>query len=179
MTKRETDKRQDALLGDLENIRALLDEEQQALEHQASTDNDVEATPETNVPLLEDVIAGGIAVEEQFLTGAVTLETESEEFPGLDEEMIEALMGDEWRAATRKIFNEARQKIDDHEGTWTPDATDELNDALKVRIDATVERWLHQLVADNIDALRQQLVGALGKELTHLLEDFDEGDRGR
>ena len=131
------------------------------------------------MPLLEDVIAGGIAVEEQFLTGAVTLETESEEFPGLDEEMIEALMGDEWRAATRKIFNEARQKIDDHEGTWTADATDELNDALKVRIDATVERWLHQLVADNIDALRQQLVGALGKELTHLLEDFDEGDRGR
>ncbi len=173
MTKRETDKQQDALLGDLENIRAVLAEEQQAL-----TD-DLEATPETNVPLLEDVIAGGMAVEEQFLTGAETLDTESEEFPGLDEEMIKALMGDEWREATRKILNEARQKIDDHKRTWTPDTTNELNDALKVRIDATVERWLHQLVADNIDALRQQLVGALGKELNHLLEDFNEGDRGR
>ncbi len=174
MTKRETDRQQDALLGDLENIRALLAEEQQAL-----TDDDVEATPETNVPLLEDVIAGGMEVEEQFLTGAETLDTESEEFPGLDEEMIKALMGDEWREATRKILNEAREKIDDHKRTWTPDATDELNDALKVRIDATVERWLHQLVADNIDELRQQLVGALAKELNHLLEDFNEGDRGR
>ena len=174
MTKRETDKQQDALLGDLENIRALLAEEQQAL-----TDDDVEATPETNVPLLEDVIAGGMEVEEQFLTGAETLDTETEEFPGLDEEMIKALMGDEWREATRKILNEARQKIDEHKRAWTPDATDKLNDALKVRIDATVERWLHQLVADNIDALRQQLVGALGKELNHLLEDFNEGDRGR
>lgn len=174
MTKRETDKQQDALLGDLENIRALLAEEQQAL-----TDDDVETTPETNVPLLEDVIAGGMAVEEQFLTGAETLDTESEEFPGLDEEMIKALMGDEWREATRKILNEARQKIDGHKRDWTPDATGELNDALKVRFDATVERWLHRLVADNIDALRQQLVGALGKELNHLLEDFNEGDRGR
>ncbi len=173
MTKRETDKQQDALLGDLENIRAVLAEEQQAL-----TD-DLEATLETNVPLLEDVIAGGMAVEEQFLTGAETLDTESEEFPGLDEEMIKALMGDEWREATRKILNEARQKIDDHKRTLTPDATNELNDALKVRIDTTVERWLHQLVADNIDALRQQLVGTLGKELNHLLEDFNEGDRGR
>ena len=105
----------------------MLAEEQQAL-----TD-DLEATPETNVPLLEDVIAGGMAVEEQFLTGAETLDTESEEFPGLDEEMIKALMGDEWREATRKILNEARQKIDDHKRTLTPDATNELSRARRVR----------------------------------------------
>ena len=183
--KRSSGKQTDALLGDLENIRTLLSEGEQALSEgeqalsegeQALSAEEHEAATEINVPLLEDVIDGGMVVDETFLTDTTAFAPESEEFPGLDEKMIKALMGDEWRETTRKIMAEARQKIQDD---WAPDADDDLNEALRVRMDATVERWLHKLVADNIAELRTQLVGALAEELRHLLDDGNEGDSGR
>jgi hypothetical protein len=71
---------------------------------------------------------------------------------------------------------EARQTI---QGDWAADANDDLNEALRERMDATVEHWLHKLVSDNIAELRTQLVGALAEELHHLLDAGNEGDSGR
>lgn len=185
MSKRKGGKPTDALLGDLESIRTLLSEEQQALseeqqalseERQALTAEEHETAIEINVPLLEDVIEGGVMVDETFLTDTSAFAPESEEFPGLDEKMIKALMGDEWRETTRKIMAEARQTI---QHDWDPDTNDALNEALRERMDATVEQWLHKLVSDNIAELRERLVGALAAELHHLLDAANEGHSGR
>lgn len=163
-----------ALLGDLESIRTLLDEQD------AGDSTDPEADPEgvsagpeaaepaaptdDDVPLLEDVVHGGVSLKESFFAGEGDF-VENEEAGGLDDDIFKALLSDEWRDSARGLLDEARGVIEAHQNEWTPEHTDELNAALKVRIDQTLERWLHELVQRHIGDLRETLLRSVGNEL--------------
>lgn len=159
------------LLGDLESIRSLLEEEEQKKEAEgkrpegrAHGQEAAEPTGDDDVPLLEDVVHGGVSVNETFLSGQGDFE-ESEGSSGLNEEIFKALLSDEWRESARELLDEARSVIEKHQTEWTPAHTDELNQALKVRIDETVQQWLQQVVQERLHELRGELLGALNAEI--------------
>jgi len=140
------------LLGDLESIRSLLDDREEISEDDAE------------VPLLEDVVHGGVSVNESFLSGEGDF-IETAGTSGLDEEIFKALLSDEWREAARGLLDQARAAIEQHQSDWTPEHTDELNQALKARIDETVQQWLRQVVQNRIDELGALLLQAVSEEL--------------
>ena len=58
---------------------------------------------------------------------------------------------------------------------WAPEDTDELHEALKVRIDQAIGDWMRELVQANIDDLRAHLVHELDAALReHLKGDLPE-----
>jgi hypothetical protein len=92
--------------------------------------------------------------------------TEAEEPPiGLDDDMFNRLLGDDWRQAAAVLLDEARGSIEAHSQQWTPQDTDELNEALQVRIDETLHRWLRRTVQERIDDLRAELLTAISDQL--------------
>lgn len=134
------------LLGDLESIRSLLDEEE-------------------DVPLLEDVVHGGVSVNETFLAGEGDFAPTGENDSGLNDELFKALLSDEWRESARELLDEARAAIERYQAEWTPRHTDELNQALRARIDSTVQDWLQSVVRERVDELRQVLLTAVSEEI--------------
>lgn len=164
-----------ALLGDLESIRTLLDEQDDGSAAAAEDIAHDSAVPEPqpedlpsddDVPLLEDVVHGGVSLKETFFAGEGDF-VENEDAGGLDDDIFKALLSDEWRDSARGLLDEARGVIEQHQNEWTPEHTDELNAALKVRIDETLERWLHELVQRHIGDLRETLLRSVGDELEH------------
>jgi len=135
------------------------------------------------VPLLEDVVRGGVSVNESFLSGEGDFQ-ESEEASGLNEEIFKALLSDEWRESARALLDQARDAIEQHQTEWTPAHTDELNSALKVRIDETVQTWLMDAVRRHVDELRGVLLDALSDEISVTIDRqfnrraFDEDSDG-
>lgn len=217
MNAKRSDKRANALLGDLESIRTLLSEEEKAAQAETEALDPIEpdvALPPTeteqppeddvrvddvrvdDVPVLEDVVEGDTEVDEPALeeTPAVDLKPgpeqtpdpvqssapeqtaeperkpepapEGEETPiGLDDSMFKQLLGDDWRQAASELLDDARASIEAHSQQWTPEDTDELNEALQVRIDETLHRWLRQTVQERMDDLRAELLTAIGDQL--------------
>lgn len=107
--------------------------------------------------------------------------TKAEESPiGLDDDMFTRLLGDDWRQAAAGLLDEARGSIEAHSQQWTPQDTDELNEALQVRIDQTLHRWLRQTVQERIDDLRAELLTAIGDQLEaavkHRFNDAQPGE---
>jgi len=155
------------LLGDLESIRSLLEEN---AENPAPPEDD-------EVPLLEDVVHGGVSVNETFVSGEGDF-ADSDEASGLNEDIFRALLSDEWRQSARELLDEARAAIEKHQTEWTPEHTDELNAALKVRIDETMQQWLRDLVASRIDDLRRELLTAMSEQIrTTIDEQFQHKTR--
>ena len=148
------DKESGALIGDLESIRTLLDDEEQAgitasAGGDSSTGNDV--------PMLDDKVA--IAAEPDQHPGALT------------EDLFDSLLSDGWKSQADAVLEGARQTIDDQAQQWTPDDTDDLNEALRVRIDDTIYQWLQTMLADHIDELRAQVLDALSDEIKLRVKD--------
>ena len=138
-------------LEDLESIKHLLDEEQQA-QVEASDIND-------DVPLLDDQIAD--TAEER-----------------LGDETFNALLGDAWRDSVEDMFANARADIEANSTEWLPEHTDELAAALKVRIDASVRAWLAETLEANIHRLRERIVTELSEEiLTHMREKIGKNTK--
>jgi hypothetical protein len=160
--KRKGSKRTSGLLGDLESIRSLLEENDEPRDEEAGEDEDV--------PLLEDVVRGGVSVNESFLSGEGDF-TETGEGSGLNDEIFKALLSDEWREAARDLLDEARAAIEKHQHEWTPEHTDELNQALKVRIDETVQQWLRQVVQSRIEELRSRLLEAVSGQIRTTIDE--------
>lgn len=153
------------LLGDLESIRTLLDEQDaDHAEEPEAAGADPAEPPDDDVPLLEDVVHGGVSVNETFFSGEGDF-IENDEASGLDDDIFKALLSDEWRDSARDLLDEARGVIEQHQTEWTPAHTDELNAALKVRIDQALEQWLHDLVQRHIGELRETLLQSVGAEL--------------
>lgn len=148
------------LLGDLESIRSLLEENEQ-VRKQAGEDD---------VPLLEDVVHGGVSIKETFVGGEGDF-TAGEDTSGLNEDIFKALLSDEWRESARELLDEARAAIEQHQTEWTPEHTDELNAALKVRIDETMQRWLRDLVASRIDDLHRELLTAMSEQIRATIDE--------
>jgi len=154
------------LLGDLESIRSLLDEseDEQARSAERAPDDD-----EADVPLLEDVVHGGVSVNETFLSGEGDF-ADTTGSSALNDEVFKALLSDEWRESARELLDQARAAIEQHQTEWTPKHTDELNHALKVRIDETVQTWLLEAVQSRIDDLRAELLRAVTEQLRVTIE---------
>jgi hypothetical protein len=144
-----------ALLGDLESIRSLL-AEQQAAEGQR------DSMPDDEVPLLEDVVQGGVSVNEAFLSGESDF-GESDSGSGLPDDIFQALLSDEWRESTDQLVEEARAELGNVRAE--PDTAEALNEALKLHVDETLQRWLRALVLSNIDDLRRELLEAVRQQL--------------
>lgn len=171
--KPQSPKRTSGLLGDLESIRALLGEAEHdprpggkapGAEAEPDTGSGSEGSGEDDVPLLEDVVRGGVSVNETFLSGQGDFQ-DSDEASGLNEEVFKALLSDEWRESARELLDQARQAIEQHQTEWTPAHTDELNEALKVRIDETLQQWIRQTLASRADELRRTLLSALSEQI--------------
>jgi hypothetical protein len=164
------------ILDDLESIKELLDEEEARL---------AEESGEAPVPLLDDLIDGGLTLEEQdyevvrsTLTDEPSPETESR----LDNDLIDTLLGDEWKRAASDLLTQARGAIEANRNQWTPEHTDELNEALRVRIDATLSAWLRTKIRDHMDELHSELLHAaetaIIDRIALLTEEQESGDEG-
>lgn len=158
-TEDNRDDSPDELLGDLESIKELLNEEEQA------------AAQSTEVPLLDDMVDGAYTLEESssLLSATPVLgggrrpasgRSRSADAPGryMSEDLFDALLGDQWKSSASDILTEARGAIEAHRNAWTPDDTDELNEALRVRIDETLTEWLKETVRERMDDLRAALL---------------------
>jgi len=152
----------DELLGDLESIKELLDEEEEAEQAAASPD----------VPLLDDMIEGAYTLDDSTsllnatpaLGGGRRSRTQSastkDEPEGryLSEDLFDTLLGDKWKSSASDILTEARGAIEAHRNDWTPEDTDELNAALRVRIDETLTEWLKETVRARMEELHAVLL---------------------
>jgi hypothetical protein len=119
--------------------------------------------PDDDVPLLDDVVDGGLTLDEAPL--AQLPDIDDSEPSRIDDALFELLLGDEWREAAAGVLEDARGQIEKHSDRWAPEHTDELNEALRVRIDAAIQTWLEELVMTNMADLRQSLVSALADTL--------------
>ena len=151
----------DELLGDLESIKDLLDEQQQRTASNLPSSDDA---TEAGVPLLDDMIDGAYKLEERsFLTAATPAlggGRGKQKNRYMSEDLFDALLGDEWKASASDILTEARGAIEAHRNQWSPDDTDELNDALRVRIDETLSVWLRKTISERMDELHTELLRA-------------------
>lgn len=191
----EQDDDANALLGDLESIRSLLDESDSAA-NVAAAGSDEQAHAEADgaqgdsadagessdepgvdddVPVLDDVIDGALTLSEAELdsdsqrslaTDVSTEQGASTPSGGLSDEVMSALLDDDWRTRAENLLAGARQDIENNREDWQPEYTDELTDALQVRIDATVHDWIGRTLTRHIDELRGELVNALSVELS-------------
>jgi len=148
-----------ALLGDLESIRTLLEEEA-AAEAAAS---EAQAQESQDVPLLDDVVEGALRLDEAMLDRDPAFDQTAT--GGMDDELFQALLGEGWKKSAGLILERTRATIEEHRNDWAPQDTDELNEALKVRIDATLRRWLKRLVLAHIDELRGELLQTVAAAL--------------
>jgi hypothetical protein len=76
----------------------------------------------------------------------------------LSEDLFDALLGDRWKSSASDILTEARGAIEAHRNDWTPEDTDELNAALRIRIDETLTEWLKETVRTRMDELHAALL---------------------
>ena len=140
---------QNALLGDLESIRALL-------EVPSPTDD------ADDVPTLEDMVGGGYSINETRLTPDVPLSAQVGD-SALADETIEALLGDEWRERADQILARARVSVDDIDTAGSLNG--ELDARLRRRIARTLDDWLAEIVQTRIDLLRTRMLELLDVEL--------------
>ncbi len=161
MTSNKPQDPPDALLGDLESIRTLLDEDAEgqsaAAEQPAAVEQPLEDSADNiqiddQVPLLEDVVA----------SASPSAGPDS----GLDDALFDALLDDNWKETAAELLDETRSAIIEHGGQWTQQDTEDLNEALRVRIDATLAEWLRNVVQQNVADLRAHLLQATRTELT-------------
>jgi len=148
---------QSDLLGDLESIRELFD-----------ADAAAETEAAQAVPLLDDVVEIPEA------------EPDSAEHPAppaafgtqMQDDLFQALLGDEWRDSAAEVFQQARAKIEENSPQWAPEDTDELNDALKVRIDETMQGWMRGMVIEHMANLHETLLDVLAAELPQMIDNI-------
>jgi len=178
---------QNALLGDLESIRTLLDDDDDDEElagTQGPSDTELD---NIEVPVLEDVVVDdvGESAETVALDVAESASNDEDSAPetaaqtppateefGLDDDLFRALLSDEWRDSASEILKEAREAIGEHRTDWTPAETDALNDALKVRIDQTMQGWMRGMVVTHMADLHATLLKELSSELRAAIDNI-------
>ena len=57
---------------------------------------------------------------------------------------------------------------------WTPTLTDELVDALKVRIDETVHAWLQTVIVRQAEELQSTILEALSQEIASTIKRLSD-----
>ncbi len=164
MTRRKPKENpQNVLLGDLESIRKLLEDDEGEIQQKpAGAEADLD---DVKVPVLEDIFD-----PDPDPDPAGTAPTT----PALDDDLFRALLSDQWRDSANAVLREAREVIDEHQADWTPEATDTLNDILKARIDATIQGWMRGMVVTHMAELHEIMLKALSKDLRTTIDDIIE-----
>ena len=93
-------------------------------------------------------------------------EASPEQQGSFGDDTIKALLGDEWRESSEQILATARDAIEKVASRWSPQQTTELNQALRVRIDATLEDWLEVVIRQRLEDLRATLLAAIETEIS-------------
>lgn len=177
---------QNALLGDLESIRTLLEDDDEALEAPEPDVDDID------VPVLEDIVAENAdensdEYKEDVAANDAVAENDDPngepETSGLNDDLFQALLSDEWRNSAGEVLKQARDVIAEHREDWSPEETDTLNDALKVRIDQTIQGWMRGMVVTHIADLHETLLKELSDELkitiNNIIEQRNETTDGK
>jgi hypothetical protein len=92
------------------------------------------------------------------------------------DDTIKALLGDEWRESADQILATAREAIESVASKWSPQQTTELNQALRVRIDATLEDWLEVVIQQRLEDLRATLLAAIETEISAFTARLQQRD---
>ena len=167
---------QNALLGDLESIRTLLDDDE--LEDGDAPQPPAPEVDDIDVPVLEDIVAEEVVAEEDAAANDAAADSDvadqETETQGLNDDLFQALLSDEWRNSANEVLNQARNVIAEHRADWSPEETDTLNDALKVRIDQTIQGWMRGMVVTHIADLHETLLKELSDELKITIDNIIE-----
>ena len=162
------------ILDDLESIKDLLDDESQPVAADAGESSD--AADEPPVPILDDLVDGALTVAETGFEGGGPAADLTTGATRMDESVYEALLGEAWKADATGLLTAARGAIEAHRNDWTPEDTDELNEALRIRIDDTLRVWLRKAVAERIDELRGELLKAAEATISEQIAKLDKAD---
>jgi hypothetical protein len=95
----------------------------------------------------------------------------------LSEDLFDTLLGDKWKGSASDILTEARGAIEAHRNDWTPDDTDDLNEALRIRIDETLTEWLKETVKERMDELHRVLLEAAEATIDEKIRSLIESRR--
>jgi len=151
------DSEPEEIIEDLESIKDLLAEQRSATNLDST---DAAATPadsmsqNDDVPLLDDPVEETVKIDE-----------------GLPDDTFKTLLGDAWQDSVDDLFINARASITRNSTTWLPEHTEELAQALKIRIDTSVKSWLAETLEANIGLLRERIVAELSDELLEQMRE--------
>lgn len=145
----------DELLGDLESLRSILDED------------DEPAGDDAAVPLLDDVVSDAAATDEP----SATISHE------MDEDLFQALLSDDWRESAAAIMGQAPEIIG-QAAAWTAEEIGALKEALRFELDETLSAWTRDALERHANALRTELVDALSEELKPAVDRIMSRTRG-
>lgn len=181
------------LMGDLESIKALLEEEDDDL---PSWDIAAEPVQEVSLetPAAADLPTDNLSIDDLLVKDVATddreevpkdvrqaqpdalLNTPQQPNTAATAAALDALLGTEFHNATANVMARARGLIEQHPNEWSPQQTDELSDALRVRIDGAVQQWITASLSAHAGELQQRLLTAVRDELARHLEAFEIAD---
>lgn len=167
--KKHKEARKTLLLTDLEAIHRLLNETPMSPEKKARSAAAKPIVPEAaqndlQVPLLDDMIETPSSSEEEKSASPTVL----------GDGLFEALLTEDWSTSTAKILEQAVESIKQQRLAWTPALTDELVNALKVRIDETVHAWLHTVIVRQMEELQSTILEALSQEIAGTIKRLSD-----
>ena len=181
------------LMGDLESIKALLEEDLPPVAASVALPASVPAEPpaKADAELRATVASAELSVVQEFTLDATApklpeavVHYSSESTPQrplhaplqpLEPFALDAA----FHAATDAALARARQSIQEHATRWSPQQTDELGAALKVRIDDAVHSWVEQALAAHRHELGERILSAVRGELAHHLDALSGADATR
>ena len=169
MSKKKHKEARKTLLADLEAIHTLLSETPMSPKKKARSAAAKPIVPEAaqndlQVPLLDDMIETPSSSEEEKSASPTVL----------GDGLFEALLTEDWSTSTAKILEQAVESIKQQRLAWTPALTDELVDALKVRIDETVHAWLHTVIVRQMEELQSTILEALSQEIAGTIKRLSD-----
>lgn len=184
------------LVGDLETLVTLLEEgkdptldmfadepfaatplpPQAEQEVDLDLEADLESEPDTVPPPVE--IASPptqLAAEAAALPEFERLERTTADFsatlpPPQNQDLFDALLGTGWEAESNELLEAASATIQAQKLDWNPEDTQALTDALRVRLEQSINGWLSTTLAEQVALLRQQLLVDLQDELTQRVQ---------
>jgi len=148
---------QNALLGDLESIRTLLEPDGSKPARKAEP-------AEEEIPTLDDVVDGEVSSGADAPLDRAALVTNRPK-AGMPDEAFDALLGDEWRDAAERILEDARSRLDERAGQWSTDDANDFMKALQTRLNDVVHGWLAEVVRRELEDLRETLTAAIEIEI--------------
>lgn len=163
-------------MGDLETIRALLEEDDGqeqvgqedglAAQHDAPTPfNDIvtdNVQPNGETPAMHS-LAPDFAIAPAQAADPINI-ADAHADPRT------SVHKNSFKAETGLVMSRARALIEEHPNAWSPQQTDELCAALKVRIDDTVHQWIDETLNRHRKSLEDRLVQTIQNELAEHLQ---------